>query len=542
MRIINQRHVLITGIGMLLGIVAPAGAQTAPQSQISGVVYEDKNGNGKKDRSEKGLPNIAVSNGRDVVQTDKLGNYRLPVGTDNIVFVIKPQGYRVPADENNLPRFYYRHKPAGSPALKYAGVAPTPKAPASVDFPLTAQAEPDNYQILVFGDPQPYSLEEVGYFEQGIVNEILTLKPDVRFGISLGDLVGDDLTLFEPYKKAIRKLNVPWYQVMGNHDMNYDVKHDTLSDESFEAAFGPNTYAFNYGKVHFVVLDDILYPDPRDGNGYWAGLRADQLAFLENDLKTVPRDNLVVLCYHIPLFDEPGTDSYRDADRQRLLDLLSPFPHTLSLSAHTHIQYHHFFDRKEGFTRDTPHHEYNVGTTSGDWYSGEMNQKGVPDATMRDGTPKGYMLLSFEGNRYRFDYRAAAQSPDYKIGVYTPKAIAHKHVSRTEIYANFFQGSGKDSLSFRIGDGEWTGMEKAAEPDPHMNAVRVRWDMSETPLAGRRPSTPIASPHLWKARLKANLPPGEHPLEVRAQDQYGRVFTQKTTIRVVGSQEATGNR
>ncbi len=55
---------------------------------------------------------------------------------------------------------------------------------------------------------------------------------------------------------------------MGNHDMNYDAVADSLSDETFESNFGPANYAFNYGQAHFIVLDNILYPDPRDGNGY----------------------------------------------------------------------------------------------------------------------------------------------------------------------------------------------------------------------------------------------------------------------------------
>ena len=44
--------------------------------------------------------------------------------------------------------------------------------------------------------------------------------------------------------------------------MNYDVQADSLSDETFESYFGPASYSFNYGKVHFIVLDDIRYPIP----------------------------------------------------------------------------------------------------------------------------------------------------------------------------------------------------------------------------------------------------------------------------------------
>src|SRR5690606_41439605 len=118
----------------------------------------------------------------------------------------------------------------------------------------------------------------------------------------------------------------------------------------------------------FIVLDDVLYPDPRDGKGYWGGFREDQLEFVKNDLKFVPKDHLIVLAFHIPI-SEPSGDPFQDASREALFDLLKPYPHTLSLSAHTHIQRQDFMDKSTGWKQDNPHHHYNVGTTSGYWYS-----------------------------------------------------------------------------------------------------------------------------------------------------------------------------
>ncbi|GAB3335371.1 calcineurin-like phosphoesterase family protein [Larkinella ripae] len=517
--------------GLFVGALLSCSALTQAQTTAQGFVFEDRNQNGRKDRAEPGIAQVPVSNGREVVLTDPKGRYQLPVGADNILFVIKPTGYKLPVNPQNLPQFYYRHKPQGSPSLKFAGVSPTGPLPKSVDFALTRQAEPDQYQILVFGDPQAYTTEQIGHFDRGVVSELQGKTGTFRFGISLGDLVGDNPTLFSAYNAVIRKLDLPWFQVMGNHDMNYDVKADSLSDESFEAMYGPNTYAFTQGKVHFIVLDDIIYPDPRDQAGYQGGLRPDQLAFIENDLKHVPKDHLVVLCHHIPLSGE--NESFRKTDQQRLFNTLKDFPHTLSLSAHTHIQQHFFYGKEAGFDRATPHHEYNVGTTSGDWYSGENNAQGVPVSTMRDGTPKGYLFLTFNGNQYSFDYRIAGQTETYKIGLYAPKAIPRGQVGRNDLYANFFQGSKHDSLEYRIGQTNWKPMTRVEEADPGLLGVRFRYDSAEQPLAGTKPSAPIPSTHLWKAKLGGNLPAGEHTIEVRAKDVYGRTFTGNTTFRVV---------
>src|SRR5690606_38441333 len=138
-------------------------------------------------------------------------------------------------------------------------------------------------------------------------------------------------------------------------------------DETFEANFGPANYAFNYGNAHFIMLDNILYPDPRDGKSYWGGFRKDQLDFVENNLRYVDKNKLIVLAFHIPLLSEKANGPFRLEDRQRLFDLLKEFPNTLSMSAHTHIQRHNFYGKEDGWTQEKPHHEYNAGTTSGDW-------------------------------------------------------------------------------------------------------------------------------------------------------------------------------
>ena len=103
------------------------------QDFAKGKVYLDANKNGKLDKNEQGIASVSVSNGREVTTTDKDGNYQLPVGNDNIIFVVKPTGYALPLDENNHPKFYYIHKVNGSPASKYPGVAATGKIPAAVN-------------------------------------------------------------------------------------------------------------------------------------------------------------------------------------------------------------------------------------------------------------------------------------------------------------------------------------------------------------------------------------------------------------------------
>ena len=489
------------------------------QQVASGYVYNDANKNGRKDRSEVGIPNVGVSNGTHVVLTDKDGRYSLPVFDGNTIFVIKPSGYSTPVDDHFIPQFYYHHKPSGSPDyLTFQGVAPTGELPKSVNFPLYKENEPENFSVVVFGDPQPYSIQDLDYFTQKIVQDVET-RDNTLFGISLGDIVGDDLDLHPIYKERMKQLQLPWYNVMGNHDLNFDAPTDELSDETFELNFGSANYAFNYGNAHFIILDNILYPDPRDGRGYWGGYRTDQLLFLENNLKHVPKDKLIVLSQHIHMKDNTG-NSYRLEDRQRLFDLLQDYENVLIMSAHTHLQEQIEYTEVHGWKGKQPLHEYNVGTTSGDWYSGKLDDNRLPDATMRDGTPQGYAYLNINGNSYDVDYQVAGREKEYQMNIYAPKVVQHKGRTTSQIVVNFFMGSADDKVEYRIGDGEWTPMRHFQGVDPSYNLKLVEWDLAEELLPGRRPSNAVTSSHLWRGTVRLDLPPGTHVIEVRATDRY----------------------
>ena len=147
----SRLHRLVPIASLLFATVAPA------QDFATGTVFEDRNGNGVREAGERGLRGVRVSNQREVVLTDRDGRWRLPLlaSGETTFFVVKPRGYMTPLSPDRLPRFSYTHKPAGSPVLKHRGLAPTGPLPASVDFALSKQAEPDTFQAIFFGDTQP---------------------------------------------------------------------------------------------------------------------------------------------------------------------------------------------------------------------------------------------------------------------------------------------------------------------------------------------------------------------------------------------------
>ena len=312
----------------------------AQDGLATGIVFDDLNENGIRDAGEPGLAGVAVSNQKEVVQTDADGRWTLPYDEDTIFFVIKPRGYAPPVNEVQLPQFYYIHKPAGSPkGTRYAGLEPTGGLPKSIDFPLVKVAdEPEKFRAIFFGDPQPRNQDQVDYIAHDVLPELI--GTDAKFGVTLGDIMFDNLSLFEPSNANIALIGIPWYNVIGNHDLNFEAKIDSDSDETFHRYFGPQYYSFDYGAVHFIVLDDVDWGihEGRERPGYRGGLDADQIAFVKNDLALVPEEKLVCLMMHIPL---TGV-----GNRAELYRLIEKRPYTMSISGHTHWHAHFFIDER----------------------------------------------------------------------------------------------------------------------------------------------------------------------------------------------------
>jgi len=81
-------------------------------------------------------------------------------------------------------------------------------------------------------------------------------------GVVCGDIIGDidrRPPLFEPVSEAPAASGVAFFYVAGNHDMDLGVRTSDRAKRSFKEHFGPTYYAFDRGRVHYVVLDDCFY-------------------------------------------------------------------------------------------------------------------------------------------------------------------------------------------------------------------------------------------------------------------------------------------
>jgi hypothetical protein len=481
-----------------------------------GSVFVDANRDGTRQPGESGRAGVLVSNGVAVVATDAAGRYRLP-SASGAVSIVKPAGFALPLRGDGLPD-----------AWKSG-------ATTSCDFALLLDAgEASPLQVLVFADTQPKSATDVDYYRRDIV-EPLVGRTHARFGLTLGDIVDDDLTLYPAVDAVTTRLHVPWLHVPGNHDVDRAVADDASSLRTFHAHYGPDVRAWEEQGVTFVALDDVVH-HPGGDVRYVGGLRDDQFAFLEALLPRVRTDRLLVIAVHIPLFDTalPGqAPTFRPADRARLFALLQRFPNVLVLSGHDHGQRQVLHGPADGWSGARPLLEYNVGAACGAYWSGVKDAAGIPDATMADGTPNGYATLDVQPDgQYALAWHVARDPADPAMALHAPKVLRQGAYPAWGVYANVFMGRDDTPVEYRVDGGDWQPMQHVLQPDPALLAENARDDDSEALRGYDRSPEAVPSPHLWRGALPTRLDAGVHRVDVRAMDPWRGWEQAATTYRL----------
>ncbi len=486
---------------------------------IKGFVFHDLNKNFKLDKGEPGIPNVLVSNQVDVVQTDEKGRYKLKVYKECIFFITKPSGYETPVDENNLPIFYHIHRPKGSPQYVYNTVEATGKLPKRLNFPLFKAEEPDTFKVVVIGDPQPRNNKEIDYLRDDVIAELV--GAEVKFTVALGDNMFDDLSLYDRYNQLMGQIGVPCHNVAGNHDRNYDAKDDVHSLETFAYFFGPPYYSFNYGKVHFIILDDVEHFIENGEAKYRGNLDDQQLLWLQNDLQLTDPEYLVVFMMHIPLYWLEDEDKFElnINNGDRLLNILKDRKYLLGLAGHTHMIQHNYIGRKLGFWGEKPLHNVICATACGAWWKGPKDERGIPVSPMQDGAPNGYHVFTFKGNQFSERFKPAFRDENFQMRIFSPSGtIAADEIQNTQILVNVFDGSERSSVIYKIDNFPERKMQQMPMKDPFLD------DLLERTLDENSEIKPRLTHHIWTAPIEDELSVGVHKLLVVTKDQFGQVF------------------
>lgn len=499
------------------------------QNTISGTVFHDANENQIFDTGEQGISNVMVSNGSELTETDQQGKYTIEVEHNSVLFVIKPRGWQNPSNRNNIPQFFAINSQDGASGTVYEGLEGGYELSSPVNFPLYPQEESDHFRVLVFGDTQPRTIQEVNYIAHDTVQEVI--GTEAEFGVTLGDLVFDDLNLFEPLNQVIGQIGVPWRHVMGNHDIDFSADDNWNAKGAYLRTYGPSWYAFTVGSTHFITIDNIRWITEGDERTYRTGLGKKQMNFVRNFLQQVSEDELVVFMAHIPWVDStPWADA---GEKEELFGLMADHGNTITFAAHTHRHYHRFIGSDDGWPGDDEHHMVSMATVCGSWWTGAHDEYGIPHSMMRDGTPTGYGFLEIDGADWSFSFKAARRPADFQMHISAPSEISISNSDMTEVFANIFNALPDAAVEMKIGEsGEWLEMHYTEEPDPVYMEMKQREDQLRYVAWRRTGDVNENARHLWKSGLPAGLEPGTYTIFVRASDKWHN-YAGRRILRVV---------
>lgn len=181
------------------------------------------------------------------------------------------------------------------------------------------------FTALIFPDSQ--SADYSGW--QQLARTAYQRHPDSAFYVNMGDLVdnGQDASQWRAWFNSVSVFSdaLPLAPVIGNHEA-YSLEWKECLPASYTHLFNvpqnglakyPNQfYSFDYGPVHFVVLD-TNFPEMKN---FQPALLADELPWLEKDLAASRAKWKVVLMHRDIFLYGFGPESGREQTQTHFLD------------------------------------------------------------------------------------------------------------------------------------------------------------------------------------------------------------------------------
>jgi 3',5'-cyclic AMP phosphodiesterase CpdA len=164
------------------------------------------------------------------------------------------------------------------------------------------------------------------------INRVSALPTRPSFMIHTGDI--SHLSKPEQFDNAdqiISKARLDVHYVPGEHDM-LDEEVKLYRERYGRGALGAGWYSFDANGVHFIGLVNVV--DLKAGG--LGNLGAEQLAWLEADLKDRSASTPIVVFAHIPLWVVYQDWGWGTDDGGRALELLKRFGSVTVLNGHIH--------------------------------------------------------------------------------------------------------------------------------------------------------------------------------------------------------------
>ena len=346
------------------------------------------------------IANVVVSDGLLCTKTNVNGFYSLKSNLADTKFVTVsiPSGYTAPTDANGLPIFY--HRVTEKEKSQNICVA---------DFSFNKISNnSERFTLLVGADPQPrartagydnnayHSLDCCEDLYRDMREKAATITNQNVYGLMLGDIVHENMDLYDDYIAGLKTLGFPMFNVLGNHDNDKTAKTDVEGRRVFEEKLGPTYYSFNIGKLHFVVLDNLIMNlnDSGELKGYDVqGLTDEIWQWLQNDLAFVDHSTTLMVAAHSPMFKLINTHNRTAQYREEYGDLFAKFAKVHVWTGHTHNTFNYNYPASSKWAVIE---EHTVARSTGELWTNEY---------LADGTPRGYTVVEVDGNNVEWHFK-----------------------------------------------------------------------------------------------------------------------------------------
>lgn len=493
----------------------------------------------------EGLADVVVSDGVEVVKTDKDGVYQFKSAKKwGYVFISIPKGYEV-SSEGVLPQFHATLTEQADKAERH-------------DFNLV-KVNQDKYRVYFLGDmhlaDRTNDLNQFDNCMKEVKADIM--DDDVKsYVITLGDMTWDLYWYsrnyyFPQYLKSVNYYfknaakQVQFFHTIGNHD------HDMCKDGDFNTVIeyvkdiAPTYYSFNIGDVHYIVLDDILCANvggaasAKPKRTYYSEVTDEQLKWLAKDLSFVSKSTPVIVTSHAPVYAKETVKNVNTYYLNNSGALVSKFKgyNVDFVTGHTHVIYNVDKKSSEGI------YEHNAGAVCASWWWSGYLTPGIHICT--DGAPGGYSVWDISGTDKKWRYKGTGRDADEQFRSYdlnnvyftvekdAPKVPAelkskfekytdaYPKNSDNEVLINIWNWNPKWKIEIKE-NGKTLSSTRVKGYDPLHIAALTAKRFNDATLTEEPAFTTTVNYHMFKVKASS----ATSTIDIKVTDEFGNVYTE----------------
>lgn len=364
---------------------------------------------------------------------------------------------------------------------------------------IAQQSENLGFNLIVVGDSQPQTKEQLTELKDVIIPQIRTIVEEYRATghptalLITGDVVWDTMRFLPRVKEAFESLDIPIYTVIGNHDHNrFHRYNEERAERNYIKTFGPRNQSFMLGETLFVTFDNISYY-----RSYSEEVDSKQLVWLSELMESIPSDQRVAVCMHA---------SATDFTTNTLKPYIKPLVSILG-------------DREVHFVTGHRHNhdtanignitEHSVAQVNGNlWYA----------PICSDGMPRGVFCIEERNGEWQWHHRILGESPEKQLIAWERGFVKD---NEEYVVVKVIGWDNKWSVEWSE-DGEFIGaMEQIEILDPdymHYVETEAKYDKKYMERL-------LKSAHPHKHYFRCKPTSNNSVITITATDRFGRIFT-----------------